>query len=384
MDLRLEFMARLNRGERMTDLCTEYEISRKTGHKLKKRYEELGVKGLEEQSRAPKFIPHRTTPEIVELVVRERQAHPTWGARKLKAVLEGRLGRPLPSASTLGDILVRANLVERRTTRGRYRSRPTGLSIAEAPNDGWSIDYKGQFRLGDKSYCYPLTITDQYSRFLLACDAMAAIDEEQARESCEMVFREYGLPRVIRSDNGVPFATTGLLNLSKLSVYWMRLGIGVERIRPAHPEENGRHERMHRTLKQETTRPPRRTLLQQQDAFEDFVTEFNEQRPHEALGMKCPAAVYSKSTRPHPETLPEPEYPLHDDTVEIDRKGRLYVCKGRQPYVAAALANQLVGIREEDDGRWLVTFLNLDLGYIETNGRFTAIGPDGVSPLQNV
>lgn len=383
MDLRLEFMARLNRGERMTDLCVEYEISRKTGHKLKKRYEELGVKGLEDQSRAPKFIPHRTTPEIIELVVRERQAHPSWGPRKLKTILEERLGRGLPSASTLGDILVRAQLVERRKTRGRCRSHPTGLSIAEAPNDGWSIDYKGQFRLGDKSYCYPLTITDQYSRFILACDAMAAIDEEQARESCEMVFREYGLPSVIRSDNGVPFATTGLRNLSKLSVYWMRLGIRVERIRPAHPEENGRHERMHRTLKRETTRPPRHTLLQQQDAFENFLTEFNEQRPHEALDMKCPAAVYTKSPRLHPIALPDPEYPMHDDAIELDHKGRLYWCKGQQPYVAAALANQLVGIREEDDGRWLVTFMNLDLGYIETNGRFTAIA-SGVSRLQNV
>lgn len=384
MDLKMEFMARLHRGERMTDLCVEYGISRKTGHKLKTRYETLGPVGLQEQSRAPKCIPHKTTPELAELVVSERRAHPSWGPRKLKAVLEQRLGRELPAASTLGSILVREKLVERRKLRPRYQRRPTSLAIAQAPNDGWSIDYKGQFRLGDGSYCYPLTLTDQYSRFILGCDGMSAIDEERARESCELVFREYGLPAAMRSDNGVPFASVGLAGLTKLSVYWMRLGIKLERIRPSHPEENGRHERMHRTLKRETTRPPRHNLLQQQDAFESFVEEFNERRPHEALGMQCPAQVYKKSKRRHPDVLPEPQYPTHDDTLQADAKGQISLYRGRRIYLCAALSGQLVGVREEDPDRWLVSFLNLDLGYIEPDGRLTPLGPDTVIHQQNV
>lgn len=379
MDLRMEFMARLHRGERMTDLCVEYGISRKTGHKLKNRYDALGPVGLEDQPRAPKCIPHKTPPELVEVVVSERRAHPTWGPRKLKAVLEQRLGHTLPAASTLGDILVREKLVEHKKIRPRGQAQPTGLSVAQAPNDGWSIDYKGQFRLGDGSYCYPLTLTDQYSRYILGCDGMAAIDEEQARASCELVFRAYGLPAVMRSDNGVPFASVGLAGLTKLSVYFMRLGIKLERIRPSHPEENGRHERMHRTLKRETTRPARHNLLQQQEAFESFVEEFNERRPHEALSMQCPAQVYQKSARRYPDVLPEPAYPTHDDTLPVNHKGYVSLRRGRRIYLSAALSGQLVGVREEDADRWLVSFLNLDLGHIEPGGGFTAMRLDGVS-----
>lgn len=384
MDLKMEFMTRLQRGERMTDLCVEYEISRKTGHKLKNRYEALGPLAMQEQSRAPKVIPHKTPPELVELLVSERRAHPSWGPKKLKVVLEQRLGHAFPSRTTIGDILVRAKLIERKPTRPRYRPRPTGLSDACCPNDGWSIDYKGQFRLGDGSYCYPLTLSDQYSRFILGCDGMAAIQQEQARQSCELVFRQYGLPRVIRSDNGTPFASLGLAHLTKLSVYFLRLGIKLERIRPSHPEENGRHERMHRTLKRETTRPARHNLLQQQQAFDAFIEEFNQRRPHEALGMQCPGQVYTKSARRYPDRLAAPEYPTHDDTLEVDAQGRIRLHQSRCVYISEALSGQLVGIREEEPERWLVSFLNLDLGYIEPDRRFTALGPDSVSHSQNV
>lgn len=368
-------MARLNKGERITDLCVEYGVSRKTGHKLKKRYEEMGVSGLEDRSRAPKHIPHKTPSEVAELIIAERRKHPNWGPRKLKDVLEQRLGRSLPSASTLGSILVRAGLTERKKSRTRYRPRPTGLTVAEAPNDVWCIDYKGQFRLGDQSYCYPLTVTDQHSRYLLCCDGMAAIDEDQARDSLEMTFREHGLPSVMRSDNGVPFASTGLAGLSKLSVYWMRLGIVPERIRPAHPQENGQHERMHRTLKRETTRPPRANLLQQQEAFDAFVDEFNTERPHEALDMKRPAQVYKPSSRRYPDLLPEPEYPTHDDVLRVTATGGIYLYRRKHIYLGVALSKQLVGIREEEDGRWLVSFMHIDLGYVETNDAFTPIMP---------
>jgi transposase InsO family protein len=377
VDLRMEFVARLRRGERITDLCREFGISRKTGHKLKKRFDVQGVEGLLDRSRAPKVIPHRTRPELVELMLAERRVHPSWGPRKIKHVLEVRLGHALPAVSTIGDALVRAGLVERRKGRSRYKAQGTPhLRAAEAPNEVWCVDYKGQFRLGDRSYCYPLTTTDLYSRFLLGCDAMACISDEQARESFDYLFRERGLPLVIRSDNGVPFASTGLAGLTKLSAYWMRLGIVLNRSRPAHPQDNGQHERMHRTLKRETTRPPRSNLLLQQECFDDFMVEFNEVRPHEGLEMRRPADVYLPSSRPYPDTLREVLYPLHDDVVEVDAKGNIRVGRLGRPYLGSALSGQPVGIREEDDGRWLVSFMDLDLGHVTAHNTFLALGPN--------
>ena len=367
----MEFMSRLHRGEKLTDLCVEYGISRKTGHKFKQRYEVQGAPGLFDQSRAPRHIPHKTAPEVVALLVAERRHHPSWGPRKLKEVLERRLGHAVPATSTIGDILVREGLVVRRRIRPRHRPQPTGLREARAPNDIWCVDYKGQFRLGDKSYCYPLTVTDQFSRYIIGCEGMGRIDADQAREAFEVLFRQYGLPTVIRSDNGVPFASAGLLGLSKLSVYWMRLGIVPERIRPAHPQENGRHERMHRTLKSETTRPPRTNLLQQQEAFDAFVDEFNRERPHEALDMKQPAQLYAPSTRPCPERLADIDYSSYDDVLTVSHNGGLRVGLRKRIHLATALAGQPVGIREQDDGRWLISFMRIELGYLERDGTFT-------------
>lgn len=313
VDLRSELMARLGRGERMSDLCREYGISRKTGSKFKARFERLGAAGLEDRSRAPRVIPHKTPPELVEVILAERREHPTWGPRKIKDVLERRLGHRLPSHSAIGTALVRAGLVVPRKRRHRHTPKPTHLREASYANDVWCIDYKGQFRLGDRTYCYPLTITDQCSRYVLACEGMAAISDEAARDVCEEVFLQWGLPAVMRSDNGAPFASTGLGGLTRLSAYMLRLGIELERIRPSHPEENGRHERMHRTLKAETTRPARANLLQQQERFDDWLQEFNHDRPHEALEMKRPAEVHVQSARPMPSALPELAYPTHDE-----------------------------------------------------------------------
>ncbi len=372
VDLRMEFITRLHKGERITDLCREYGISRKTGHKLKNRYEEFGVVGLEDQSRAPKTTPHRTSPELVKLVLAERKRHPTWGPRKLKASLEERVGRALPSASTIGEVLLKAGVVERRKTRGWGAARNASvLTTPAAPNELWCADYKRQFRLGDRSYCYPLTVTDQFSRYVLSCEGMAAISDEEARATFKELFKERGLPSTIRADNGVPFASRGLAGLTALSAYWMRLGIRLERIRPAHPEENGQHERMHRTLKRETTRPPRQNLLQQQELFDAFMAEFNEERPHEAIGMKRPAQLYRPSKRPLPEVLPEPEYAMHDDVLTVNRIGHLSVPGRGKVYLSLALVGHPVGIREEDDGRWLVSFMDLDLGHVESNRQFT-------------
>ena len=372
VDLRAEFMRRLAAKEKLTDLCREYGISRKTAWKFQKRFAALGITGLVDQSRAPHVIPHRMRPELAELIVAERKQHPTWGPKKLKVVLEERLKHSLPAASSIGDLLVRHGLVERKSYRRRQAAQPTGLRAVHAPNDVWCIDYKGQFRLGDRSYCYPLTITDQFSRYLLACEGMSAISDAAARDVCAEVFRTYGLPTVIRSDNGVPFASTGLAGLTRLSAFWLRLGIVPERTRPASPQDNGQHERMHRTLKAETTRPARRNLLQQQERFDAFVDEFNRVRPHEAIAMKRPVQVYKPSKRLYPSTLPELTYPTHDDTVRVTKEGNVRIV-GRYAYVTCALAGEYVGIREEPDGRWLVSFTSIDLGYVGPNHRLVPI-----------
>jgi transposase InsO family protein len=363
MDLRKEFIKRLAAKERLTDLCHEYGISRKTGSKFKKRFEELGVTGLADRSRAPRVIPHKTPPEVEAVIIAERQSHPTWGPKKLKDILERRLETSFPSAAAIGSVLARNGLVQRRKRRQRHQPTPTTLRGATSPNEVWCIDYKGQFRLGDGTYCYPLTITDQFSRYILGCEGMAAISDEQAREACEEVFRSHGLPAVMRSDNGVPFSSTGLGGLTKLSVFWLRLGIVLERIRPAHPEENGRHERMHRTLKFETARPSRANLLQQQERFDEFVEEFNTLRPHEALDMKRPAEIYAASIRPFPAKLPDPPYHAFDDILRVNSGGQIYVAGVGQVVLSTSLAGQHVGVREERDGRWLVSFCDVDLGY---------------------
>jgi transposase InsO family protein len=359
----------------MTDLCREYGVSRKTGHKLWSRYKELGLSGLEDQSRSPRRSPHRTSGEMVEAILAMRKKYPTWGPKKLKAMLEGELGLTLPVASTIGTVLRKHGLVTQQGQRRRHIARPTKLQQVDAANQVWCADYKGQFRLGDGSYCYPLTITDQFSRYLLACEGMGAISEGQAREVFQDVLREHGLPSAIRTDNGTPFATTGLAGLSRLNVFWMLLGIKHERGRPAHPEDNGRHERMHRTLKLETTRPARPNLLQQQEHFDAFREVFNTKRPHEALEMRRPAELYAASLRPYPAALPEPSYPMHDDTLYVSPRGFLRVPGRGSVYLSAALAGQPVGIREDNDGRWLVSFLDLALGHVEKNRVLTPIQP---------
>lgn len=384
MDLRKEFVQRLAKGERLTDLCQHYGISRKTAHKFKKRFEKHGASGLSDRSRAPKVIPHKTPPEVEQLIIAERQQHPTWGPRKLKQLLETRLQRAFPSAAAIGSVLSRNGLVQPRRRRRLHQAVPMLLREAAAPNDVWCIDYKGQFRLGDGSYCYPLTLTDQFSRFILGCEGMAAISDQEAREACLEAFAAHGLPAVMRSDNGVPFSSTGLAGLTKLSVFWLRLGIELERIRPAHPEENGRHERMHRTLKFETARPARSNILQQQERFDAFVEEFNHVRPHQALQMKRPADVYAASTRQLPRTLPEPTYTDFDDVIRANRGGQIYIAGLGQIVLSAALAGEFVGVREERDGRWLVTFCGIDLGHAGPSRKtFTPITasnpPEGVT-----
>ena len=248
--------------------------------------------------------------------------------------------------------------------RRRNRAQGTPLSDGLHPNDLWCTDYKGEFQLHDKRYCYPLTVTDYCSRYLLLCEALESNREELAFPAFERLFQERGLPRAIRSDNGVPFASPhGLFQLSKLSVWWLRLGISIERIRPGHPQQNGRHERMHLTLKKEATRPAGANILQQQAKFDAFLEEFNQERPHEALGMKCPAEIYSASCRPY-RGIPEPHYPFHDRTVVVTSCGRLCLYN-KKINLSVSLAGQAVGVKEVDHGIWLVSFMEYDLGYID-------------------
>lgn len=367
---RMRFVVRLENGERMTDLCQEYGISRKTGYKFWERFKERGPAGLADESRAPKRVPRRTAAEIEQLIVKTRKARPNWGGRTIKAVLERRQpGLVLPAPTTIGDILKRHGLVtssKRRREAGEPKRGP--LTVPEAPNQVWAVDYKGQFRLGNGRYCYPLTATDVHSRFVLAVQALEGTDEEGARQCFEEIFREHGLPQIIRSDNGSPFASTGLAGLTRLSAWWLRLGIAHQRIQPAHPEQNGQHERMHRTLKAETTRPAGKNPLQQQERFDQFRREFNEVRPHQSLGMKTPADVHRPSERRLPEPLPELEYPLHDDVLVVGREGHIRLPRCRSVFLSKALAGQPVGLREQEDGRWLVTFITLDLGLYDPRG----------------
>jgi transposase InsO family protein len=365
MDERMRFVIRLEDGETMASLCREFGISRKTGYKILERYEECGVEGLSDRTRRPFRYANRLPPQVESAIVAVRREKPHWGARKIRERLLRRLPHAVkvPACSTIHAVLDRHRLVVR-PTRSRTRAEGTSLSEGLSPNDLWCTDYKGEFQLGDKRYCYPLTVTDHASRYLLLCEAMESNREETAFRAFERLFKERGLPQAIRSDNGVPFASpNGLFNLSKLSVWWLRLGISIERIRPGHPQQNGRHERMHLTLKKEATRPAGTNILQQQAKFDDFVEEFNNERPHEALQMKCPAEVYTASVTPY-QGIPEPHYPFHDKTVLVTSCGRL--CLHRKKInLSTCLAGQAVGIKEVDNGIWLVSFMDYDLGYID-------------------
>jgi transposase InsO family protein len=367
----MRFVVRHEAGERMTDLCREFGISRKTGYKIWDRYQLLGPEALGDFSRRPHRHPNRTPQEILDLVVQARGVHPTWGPKKLRVLLlRQHPGVPIPAASTIGEMLKREGLS--RPRRRRRRSTPTPhdqLTVARSPNDVWCVDYKGQFRMGNRLYCYPLTVTDLHSRFLVCCEALESTRTGGAMAGFLAAFREYGLPKVIRSDNGSPFASVGLAGLSRLSVWWMRLGIRPERIESGHPEQNGQHERMHLTLKEETTRPPGAGLLQQQERFDGFRETFNQERPHEALEMKRPADLYSPSERRYQEVLEEPEYPLHDRTVRISVCGHIKLRSRWHCYLATSLAGQRVGLREVDNGRWLVSFLSMDLGHLDERTR---------------
>jgi transposase InsO family protein len=365
MEERLRFVARLLEGEEMSFLCREFGISRKTGYKIYERYKDCGMEALSDRSRRPFRYGNQLPFQVEAAIVQLKKEKPHWGAPKLRELLFRKFPSDVkvPAVSTIHAVLDRHNLVQPRKGP-RHRAQGTALSTGQNPNELWCVDFKGEFKLGDGRYCYPLTVTDHASRYLLMCEALESVREETAFTAFESLFQERGLPSAIRSDNGVPFASPhALFGLSKLSVWWLRLGIAIERIKPGKPQQNGRHERMHLTLKKEATRPAKPNFLQQQARFDDFVQEFNDERPHEALAMKMPAEIYQPSTRTY-NGLAELTYPFHDRTVLVTSCGR--VCLHRKKInVSTVFSGQTLGIKEVEENTWLLSFMDYDLGYID-------------------
>jgi transposase InsO family protein len=363
MDQRTQFIAAYLRDHlSVTELCELYGVSRKTGYKWIDRYLMHGPQGLEERSRRPSTSPRQTPDHVVAAILEARRRHPSWGAKKLLSILCKRHPRwPWPARSTVCDILSRHGLVPKKRKRRviGHPGKPT--SSIDAPNDVWSADFKGHFKMGDGHYCYPLTITDGYSRFLLSCQALSSTSVAEAKPVFMRVFKEFGLPRRIRTDNGVPFAPNTLARLSQLSAWWVRLGILPEFIEPGKPQQNGRHERMHRTLKAETTRPPGANLRAQQQKFNHFRDEFNHERPHEGLDMRTPAACDEPSPRAMPHTPLPFEYPDRFEVRDVSANGGIRWNR-QWVNVSTTCAGEYVGLEEIDDGVWNVYFGPLTLG----------------------
>lgn len=349
-----------------TELCARYGISRVTGYKWLDRANASGLDFLQELSRRPHSCPHATPAALQARLLVARRHHPTWGPRKLLALVrrqDQRRGGEFawPARSTVAALLHRHGLTtprRRRASRG-HPGRP--LTPMSAPNVIWTADYKGQFRVGDGHECFPLTVQDGYSRYLLGCRGLHGTTTRECRPVFERLFQEYGLPEILRTDNGVPFATGALGRLSQLSVWWIRLGIYPELIEPAHPEQNGRHERMHRTLKRATARPPAATLRAQQQRFDLFRHEYNHVRPHEALGDVPPASCYTRSPRPYPSALPPVEYPPHFEVRLVSTNGGIRWCR-TWVNVSHVLAGESVGLEEVDEGEWDLYFGRMRLG----------------------
>jgi len=363
---RVRFIAAVEEsGDSITDVAERFGISRQKGHKWLARYADGGIDALADRTRRPHTNSRAIDPSVVELVLELRRSRPRWGPRKLLAVLERDYPRiEFPVASTVGDILKRHGLVQKRRARAASPGYGPKLSELTRPNAVWCADFKGQFLVGDR-YCHPLTITDGYSRYLLCCYGLTRTLHEPVKAAFERTFREFGLPAVIRTDNGPPFASVTTGGLSWLAVWWIQLGIRPERIMPGHPEQNGRHERMHRTLKAETAKPAQKNHAAQQRVFDRFAEEYNEERPHEALGQQTPASWYSASRRQYPRELQDPRYPTNYVTQRAYKNGVISVGK-TQWYLSGCLANQLVGLEPLDDGCWRVCFGPLTLGLLDT------------------
>ena len=387
MDQRMKFILDWKAGlESKTELCRRYGIQRRSGYKWVQRYEGEGPAGLADLSRAPLHHPQQIAPERVSRVLEIRSQYALWGALKIRAVLgrEQPQQHP-PAASTIGEILRQEGLTRPQKKRRRTPLHNEPLAHAKEPNDVVSIDFKGWFSCRDGRRIDPLTLVDNASRYVLCCQAVDACNFVQVRRVLEAVFRQYGLPRAIRSDNGAPFASRAIAGLSRLSVWWLRLGIAVERIPPATPSANGRQERFHRTLKQHTANPPAANRRAQQRAFESFCREYNEQRPHQAWQQQVPASIYYASDRPFPSELPPVEYPAGFERRKVGKRGEIY-WRGERIFVSEVLYGELLGLEAIADGVYRVWFCSLQLGnFDERRGRLAPLsrrrdnGPSGTA-----
>ena len=376
MDLRLQLVRDYETGWfTVTELADSYRVSRKTAYKWIDRYDTGGRVALADRSRRPKACPHATPPPVIEAVLEARRRHPTWGAPKLLAWLARR--DPVsawPASSTACALLHRAGLARTRHARRPPRRCAPRLRPPTAPNDLWTVDYKGEFRTGDAQWCYPLTLRDGASRFVLRIDALPAISSVATRERFTRAFRDFGLPRRIRSDNGTPFASTGLGGLSRLAVWWLQLGIAPERIWPGHPEQNGAHEQFHAVLKADTARPPAATVRAQQQRFHRFRAEYNDERPHQALANGTPAARYQASPRTLPPQLPPFDYAGHFDVRRVGSNG--CVVWHQEPiFLTKALATHAVGFEETADGLWTIHVGPLRIARFDTRTKLVTALP---------
>ncbi len=370
MEERMKFISMyLTEEWSLAELCREFGVSRKTGYKWIARYDGEGLDGLKDQSRAPHNHPNAVAPEIETLIVRLRKDHPRWGPKKLLPILlQDWPELKWPARSTVEEILKRHGLVRRRRRSRKTPPYEQPFAGLDQPNAVWSADLKGWFVTGDGERCDPLTITDNYSRYLLCCQLVRPATHETIQPVFEAVFREYGLPAAIRTDNGSPFATTTVGGLSRLSIWWLRLGILPERIEPGKPQQNGRHERMHRTLKDETASPPKSTWRRQQAAFDRFCQEFNHLRPHEAHGQQTPTSHYQSSVRRFPLLAPEMTYPYDMQTRRVKGQGDIS-WKSRHVYLSKTLAGETVGLRQIADDRWDIYFGHIRLAQLDSKHR---------------
>jgi putative transposase len=366
MEERFRLVEDWNSGEwNMAELCRFYEVSRTTGYKWLERYKAQRMEGLRDLSRAAHRHPNAISAEMEELVIAVRARHATWGAPKIRARLEReRPGQSLPAESTIGAILKRHGLTVPRRRRRTSRPASEPLAHAGAPNAVWCADYKGWFRTRDGTRIDPLTITDAYSRYLFRCQAVKAPDNAHSKPVFEAAFREYGLPKRLRTDNGAPFGSNGESGLTRLTVWWIKLGIVPEHIPPGQPQHNGRHERMHLTLKRETASPPGTNRRAQQERFDRFRQEYNEERPHEALGQKTPASYYEPSPRPYPERLRAVEYPSDWEVRCVSRAGEMR-WSGEKVFVAHALEGEIVGLEQIEERQWRVWFSSYEVGILD-------------------
>ena len=345
-------------------LCQSYGISRPTGYKWVERFVQGGINNLADRSRAPKNNPNKIPEEICQLIIDKKLAHKYWGPKKILDNL--RKHDPtlvLPADSTAGEILKRAGLVKKRRKRWRVPANEQAFDEITKNNQVWSVDYKGHFTLGNGTICYPLTITDGHSRFLLRCQGLNNTRYYDAKSWMEQTFREYGLPDAIRSDNGSPFASIAAGGISRLSMWWIQLGIRPERIKPGHPQQNGRHERMHKTLKEETAKPPAYNEESQQKSFDDFLHEYNHERSHEALGRKCPDEVYQPSMRPFPEKIKPITYDEGFQVRTVKRGGEIK-WRNKHIYISQVLSHEKVSLEEIDDDVWEICYGFCKLGII--------------------